>query len=150
MSNMSSVRTALQAEMNHAREGVVFFSKRVAVIEAMLIDLNALEAGPMPTARKATSSTISALEKPGRKRQSNGTLPATGTAFWAGLLSDKPVSNVELLDAAIKALNIQPGPDNLKKMKQRLANAITLMTKDGSMKSDGSGRARRFTAGTSR
>ena len=58
--------------------------------------------------------------------------------------------NVELLDAAIKALNIQPGPDNLKKMKQRLANAITLMTKDGSMKSDGSGRARRFTAGTSR
>ena len=54
------------------------------------------------------------------------------------------MSNLDILKAATTTLKIRPNPEALKKLKQRLANALTIMTKDGSVKSEGTGRARRF------
>lgn len=174
MSNMTSVKSALDAEIKHAKEGISFYSMRIATLEKMISQLDQLDGShgqapdASPTGKRAytrknktrqeeatdgsakANSAINASNanannagNSGNTRGS-GKLPATTARFWQSLLSDTPISNKEIIKAAIAALKIKPNPTDLKKLKQRLANAITIMTKDGSMLSEGSGRERRF------
>ncbi len=162
MSNMTSVKSALDAEIKHAKEGIAFYSTRIATLEKMIQQLDQLDGareggatGKTGGKRKYTRSAkggadmsttddgadTSAGVSSGRYASK---LPATTAAFWTSLLSETPISNKDIIKAAIAALKIRPSPADLKKLKQRLANAITIMTKDGTMMSEGTGRARRF------
>lgn len=165
MSNMNSVKSALDAEIKHAKEGIAFYSTRIATLEKMIQQLGQLEGAHQAEAigksggkRKYTrsakkgDSVASADETTNTMAGASGSriaskLPATTAAFWMSLLSDTPISNKDIIKAAVTALKIRPSPADLKKLKQRLANAITIMTKDGTMLSEGTGRARRFSAG---
>ncbi len=163
MSNMTSVKSALDAEIKHAKEGIAFYSTRIATLEKMIAQLDQLDGGQSQSSvhgstgkrtytRKAktmeTASANSGVENAKRRGKANGKsggkLPATTARFWQSLLSETPISNKDIIAAAISTLQIKPNATDLKKLKQRLANAITLMTKDGSMLSEGSGRERRF------
>jgi hypothetical protein len=163
MSNMTSVKSALEAEIRHAREGIVFYSSRIEALDKMLKQLDQLDGAPGKPAelskavggKRRYTRKVDALlaqgttESVGKSGSAAKTkLPATTAKFWLGLLSETPISNQEIIKSAIAALKIKPNPAELKKLKQRLANAITLMTKDGSMISDGTGRARRFSVKT--
>ena len=155
MSNMTSVKSALDAEIKHAREGIAFYSTRIATLEKMIHELEQLDgkAGKLgkgigAVKRKYTRSGKAAIsddssadaEATGGKSK----LPATTARFWQSLLSETPISNQDIIKSAVATLKIKPNAIELKKLKQRLANAITIMTRDGSMQSDGTGRARRF------
>lgn len=163
MSNMTSVKSALDAEIRHAKEGIAFYSTRIATLEKMIAQLDQLDGASDSgsTAKAGGKRKYTKSLKTGRKNaaaetvetesgtnaatgKGNARLPATTARFWTGLLSETPVSNKEIIKAAITELKIRPNPAELKKLKQRLANAITTMTKDGSMQSEGTGRARRF------
>ena len=164
MSNISTVTSALEAEIQHAKQGIAFYAARIAVIENIIVQLDDLRAdasapaitstgkrGKARGARLAADSDVARHVKPVKAAKNSKSvrvlvLPKTGNAFWQSLLSNTPVSNRELLDAAIVSLQIRPTTNDLVKLKQRLANAITNMTKDGSMHSAGSGRERRFTS----
>ena len=161
MSNMTSLKSALEVEIKHAKEGMAFYSARIATLEKMVQQLDQLDNGT-PTgsdaqvagkrkytrSAKTRESTAATNEAEGSTAgnivRAKSKLPATTAAFWTSLLSEIPISNKDIITAAIATLKIRPTPTELKKLKQRLANAITIMTKDGSIMSDGSGRARRF------
>ena len=64
-------------------------------------------------------------------------------------MSQNPLSNKEIIDSALAALAIKPSAADMTKLKQRLANFVTMGTKDGTVMSEGSGRARRFSIPTS-
>jgi hypothetical protein len=158
MSNMTSVKSALDAEIKHAKEGIAFYSMRIATLEKMIAQLDQLDgshddiksgkAGKSTGKRKYTRSTeslaTSVAAVASASKAGGAKLPATTAKFWQSLLSETPISNKDIIKAAIAALKIKPSAADLKKLKQRLANAITIMTKDGSMQSEGTGRARRF------
>ncbi len=164
MSNLNTVKSALDAEIQHANEGIAFYAARIAALEQIIGELDRLggaKGGP-PSTRKAgkpsgakrgivaasatTRSTKAKKPRQAAKASRASTLPKTGGEFWQSLLSNTPMSNQDLLQAAIARLQIQPAGADLKKLKQRLANAVTNMTKDGTMRSEGSGRERRFSS----
>lgn len=152
MSNLITARIALLAELRHAQQGMKFYATRMETVEKLLAQLDGVDA--------EDDSPKSAIgrKKPLYKRAAlidaaphysvptvgKVSLPATRGDFWKNLVTELPMSNKDILQAAITTLKIRPNPASLKKLKQRLANALTLMTKDGSLTSDGSGRARRF------
>ncbi len=154
MSNITAARAALVAELQHAREGMQFYATRIETFEKLLAQLEGVDAGGVSptsgakTGKRATkrSGAVSAAiaDDAGQAVAGKANLPATRGDFWKNLLSEVPMSNRDILKAATTTLKIRPNPEALKKLKQRLANALTVMTKDGSIKSDGSGRARRF------
>lgn len=166
MSNIASAKSALDAEIKHAQQGLAFYAKRIATLEGMIETLVQLHSAPVTaTTPKAsakgkgkvklvttvapeagTDVVVGKKVRAAKKGATSAKLPATKTEFWKSLLSETPVSNVDLLASAIAALDISPSPADLQKLKQRLANAITGMTKDGSMLAEGTGRARRFFA----
>lgn len=166
MSNISQARAALEAEIKNAQEGHHFYAARIAVIENILHQLGDIESGGSGNEtgvernarkRKSVAAKITS-GKPGQKaskaktsktgsRSGVSMLPATNSAFWKSLLSTTPISNKELLAAAITRLGIDLDASDTKKLKQRVANAIVSMTKDGSMNSEGTGRDRRFSLG---
>lgn len=152
MSNITAARTALIAELQHARQGMQHYTLRIETFEKLLAQLEGVDTEPRsPTSAigrgkrpfKLASTTAEVTGDPANG-SGKTTLPATRGDFWKDLLTDVPMSNKDILKAATTTLKIRPNPEALKKLKQRLANALTIMTKDGSIKSDGSGRARRF------
>lgn len=167
MSNIATVRTALAAEIKNARDGIAFYTKRIVELENLQQQLGRLDFAEttVPAAKqtgKATSklktglrdnmasdgATDPAASDAGQtgKIKLTSKLPATKTAFWQGLLTQEPMSNKDMLSAALIALKVRPTPGDLQKLKQRLANFITTSAKDGTFQSEGSGRDRRFFA----
>jgi hypothetical protein len=155
MSNMTSVKSALDAEIKHAKEGIAFYSMRIATLEKMIAQLDQLDGargkaanqpglGKRAYTRKIKGTGEPMLDDGIAAGGKAGKLPATTARFWLSLLSETPISNKDIIKSAIATLKIKPNPADLKKLKQRLANAITMMTKDGSMQSEGTGRERRF------
>jgi hypothetical protein len=170
MADFQAIRSALNDEINTAREGVAFYTNRIAELEKIRSNLDALNGevdhshselnldtnptrtranrGPnkkrgRPAKQTPEVSTVAAV--PAKQNKKAGkSLPATGTAFWSGLLSPTPMSNKEIITAAVSALGIKPSADDQTKLKQRLANFVTTATREGSVVSEGTGRARRF------
>ena len=169
MADFQAIRTALNDEINTAREGVAYYTNRIVELEKIRNNLDALNGevdhshsernldtvttkiraprGPNKHGRPAKQKTGIAAEAAVPVKQSKKSvksLPATGTAFWSGLLSSAPMSNKEILTAAVSALGIKPSTADQTKLKQRLANFVTTATREGSVVSEGTGRARRF------
>lgn len=160
MSNMINVKSALTAEIKHAKEGIAFYSTRIAALEKMLQQIDRIDGSPgavasldILTDKKPVRVAKDASDNSDAGNAGSGSNPAKGNEaklppttakFWQSLLSETPISNKDIIKGALAALKIRPGPIELKKLNQRLANAITIMTKDGTMLSEGTGRERRF------
>lgn len=193
MSNLDTAKQALLDEVETAKAGAEFYSRRIDELEKMLENLKQMDftsrggtgvAEPASATKrrsaKPAGSGKESLAGPGKGRgrppkaqaaMSGGAqsgsdadmddtqsdakggagkrtskLPATKSEFWLGLLSEQPISNKEWLKSATGALKIRPNPPDLQKLKQRLANFVTVATKEGTLVSEGTGRARRFSA----
>lgn len=156
MSNIKSAKQAIQAELDHAKQGAVFYQSRVEALEEALkkiydIESSALPNGKPPKTGGPTGAPV-ARRKPGKPaRKARGPaprgeekLPSTGKNFWPDLITAHPQSAPEILTAAIKTLGISPSKEQSKKLAQRQASALSILTKTGAIDSSGSGRERRF------
>jgi hypothetical protein len=148
MSNLKAARQAIQAEINHAEEGIKFYQDRVESLRLALKQLDGME-GTAPEKTKASKPASTASR--GRLRstttkpkKSSGALPKTPTSYWLQFISDEPKSAVEIADAAIAALGFAADPDQAKKMKQRVAPALHSLVQSKQIKDTGSGRERRY------
>jgi hypothetical protein len=153
MSNIKSARQAIQAELDHARQGAAFYQSRVDALEEALKKIHDIESDALPNGKGlkngAHAETPRKQAKPGRKPrmqapQSEEKLPSTGKGFWPDLITEHPQSAPEILTAAIRSLGISPSKEQTKKLAQRQASALSLLTKSGEIESSGSGRERRF------
>lgn len=148
MSNLKSAKQAIKAELEHARQGVMFYQSRVEALEEALEKIDSVEAvgekggngKSQPAAKRA---------KPGRKPRAQATgngakLPFTGKDFWPSLITSQPQSAREILDAAVRTLGITPSKDQLKKLSQRQTSALHNLIKTNVIADSGAGRERRF------
>lgn len=151
MSNIKSARDAIRAELNHAREGAAYYQSRVEALEEALAKIDDLEAAGTPNGKSRPMAETGTKGKRGRpakksapKENEEEKLPSTGKNFWPDLITQHPQSAPEILTAAIRSLGITPSKGQTKKLAQRQANALSLLTKSGAIASSGSGRERRF------
>lgn len=146
MSNIKAAVAAIKAELKLAQDGLKFYQARVASLENTLANLNVIEQPvAAPTKKGRAQATSVKTAKPGRgKVGRGGSLPATGKEFWPRLLTAEPMSSAEIYAVAVEALGIRPDKDQAKKLGQRQANALSVLTKAGIVSSTGTGRDRRY------
>jgi len=154
MSNLKSAEQAIQAELDHARQGLAYYQSKVGALEEALAKVHSVQtvlSEEGPVSRAAKPKTSAAPKSQGKRRAqtagaagSNDKLPSTGKDFWPSLLTDDPQSPAEILSAAIKSLGISPSADQTKKLSQRQANALSVMAKNGDINTVGDGRSRRY------
>lgn len=158
MSNLTSAKHAIQAELNHAKQGMAFYQSRVEALEDALAKIDSVDSETKQGKKAGRSRNgvtvknglsnkraMKASAKPQAKADSDGEkLPSTGKNFWPDLITGQPRSAPEILQAAISALGISPSKGQRKKLAQRQANALSLLTKSGVISSSGAGRERRF------
>lgn len=152
MSNLKSAELAIQAELDHARQGLAYYHSKVEALEDALAKVHSVqtvlsEEGNVPRATKTRNSAAAPKSQGKRRAQpaaENEKLPSTGKDFWPSLLNDEPQSPAEILAAAVKALGITPSADQTKKLSQRQANALSVMAKNGDIGTVGDGRSRRY------
>lgn len=145
MSNLESAKAAVLAELEHARQGLNHYAAQVEALEAALKALGSLKANDSSGVQRSKKPIrASKVEKGAPAKQSKAKLPSTGKEFWTGLITDEPQSARQLLDAAVKALGINPSKDELKKLAQRQANALHMLVKAKAISDTGAGRERRY------
>lgn len=146
-SNLSSARQAIQAELQHAKQGAEFYQSRVAALEEALEKLDTVDAETPAPPRARAGARTGAAKGGGRRMQNargGSQLPSTGGDFWPDLITEQPQSAPEILNAAVKALGITPSKGDLKKLSQRQANALNALVKAHKIEDSGAGRARRY------
>jgi len=153
MSNLGSAKSAIKAELQHAREGVAYYQSLVTALEEALGRLDSV--GPEAAKAPGRKGAAAVGEKPGRGRrgrkpraaiatEQEGNLPGTRKEFWADLIDAQPKSAVEVVQAAVGKLDFKPTKEQVKKLSQRATYALNTMVKSGEISDSGSGRARRF------
>jgi hypothetical protein len=151
MSNLNSARQALQAELQHAKEGASFYQARIQALEDAIAKIDSVDTSDT---RSQSTGKVRAAKGVGKKHAgrpraeksggTDGALPATGKAFWMSLLSEQPKSSREILEAATTALGGSLSADQLKKLSQRQTNAFHNLVKSKEVSDSGSGRERLF------
>lgn len=148
-----SAARAVELELQHAREGMLYYIKLVENLEDVLETLAAIDSpstvkrakGRGRTAPGATSTSTARARQNATKSSVKSGLPPTGKNFWPTLLTDVPQPAAEILKAAINALGIRPSADDKKKLTQRMSNALSVMAKNGEIHAEGDRRTRRYT-----
>lgn len=145
MTNLESAKAAILAELDHARQGLNYYTAQVEVLETALAALSSVQTEgskrAQPTRKRKLASKV---KKGAAAKPSNVKLPATGKEFWTSLITNEPQSARQLLDAAVKVLEINPSKDDLKKLAQRQANALHMLVKARTISDTGAGRNRRY------
>lgn len=155
MARTQSAAKVIEDELKQARQAVTFYIKRIEALEDILATLSSIDAPVTASRGRATKKGTTAkaskkvAEKAGGKGTRSAKLPATGKEFWLGLLTDTPQSAAEVFKAAIATLRIRPNPDDRKKLSQRMANALSILSKDGEIKGEGERRTRLYSKQTS-
>lgn len=172
MTNLTSAKESIQAELTHAKEGLGYYTSRVATLEKALAQLAAIGAeavdptvtanvkrGPKALAAKpvkpAKATKIAfgakATEKPAKpakkaKVAKDGAkeLPFTGKDYWPNLVTDQPKSATEILEAAIAGLGFTPTKAQIQKLAGRQTFALNTLVKVKTIQDSGKGRERRF------
>lgn len=150
MSNLGSAKSAIKAELQHARKGVAYYQSLVAALEEALLRLDAVgpEAAKGPGRKAAGEKAVRGRR--GRKPrlevagEQEGNLPGTRKEFWVDLIDSEPKSAVEIVQAAVRKLDFTPTKEQVKKLSQRATYALNTMVKSGEISDSGTGRARRF------
>lgn len=149
MSNIKRAFDAIKAEIQLAREGAAYYQDRIESLEDALARITGVDAVQVAAkkGRAKREPVVSQERKSAKKttaRAAADKLPSTGKEFWPSLLGAEPMSSAEIFNAAVAALAIQPNKDQSKKLAQRQANALSILTKEGVISSTGKGRERRY------
>ena len=157
MSNLHSAKSAIEAEINHAKQGLAFYQSRVETLEQMLEQLDSVivpegessEKRSKPGKRAAKAET----RTPGRRGRKAGAreeagaageLPSTAGDFWLNLVTDQPQSAAQVLKRAVGSLDFSPSRAQVQKLRQRLTPALKKLVETGQVQDSGAGRERRF------
>ena len=171
MSNLDSAKQAIEAEIEHAKEGLAFYQTRIASLEQALTQLAYIDGGashgtsltvstgkrrgPKPKNAKQTSadetSAPSAGKKSSTQKSKNGVaasggneLPFTGGDYWTNLITAEKKSASEILEAAIAGLGFEPTKVQRNKLGGRMTFALNTLVKSNGIQDSGRGRERRF------
>ena len=153
MSNMENAKTAIQAELTHAKEGFAFYASRVEALEKALLHLSYIGIGEIDTSDTATPALVKRGPKAGAKKPSKKAkggqdggkeLPFTGKDFWPNLVTAEPRSASDILRAAIDGLGFTPTKEQVQKLASRMIFAINSLAKANVIQDSGKGRERRF------
>ncbi|WP_151637934.1 hypothetical protein [Noviherbaspirillum aerium] len=147
-----SAARAVELELQHAREGMLYYTKLVENLEDVLETLAAIESPsavrqPNSRTRAASKTKLKPATRSRRAASSSpakSNLPPTGKDFWPRLLTDVPQPAAEIFKAAVSALGIRPSADDRKKLTQRMSNALSVMAKNGDIHVEGDRRTRRY------
>lgn len=158
VSNLKSAKSAIKAEIAHARQGLDYYKSRVEILEQALDQLehagtpDQVAGARGPKSRRRTQAASAArTERPHRARRnarqssSANELPYTGGDYWLDLISEEPHSAAEILRSAVGSLGFEPDRSQVQKLRQRLTAALQQMLQAGRIKDSGSGRERRYT-----
>jgi hypothetical protein len=152
MSNLKSARQAIKAELDHARQGAMFYQSRIVALEETLAKIDSVDGDtdqPSKASKVSKAERSASQTRPSRQARAhaagNGAkLPFTGKDFWPNLITSQPQTAPEILNAAIRALGISPSKDQIKKLAQRQTSALHNLVKAKMIDDSGSGRERRF------
>lgn len=158
MSNLQSAKTAIKAEIAHAKQGLDYYKSRVEILEQALDQLEhagAPEDISVSRGRKRRGAeTVQAArtdrphraKRTGRRAASDSAqeLPYTGGDFWFDLITDEPHSAAEILKSAVGSLGFEADKSQVQKLRQRLTAALQTMLQSGRIKDSGAGRERRY------
>lgn len=151
MARVQSATKVIQDELNQARKAVAFYEKRIEDLEDILETLGSIDTPMTATrtrrgAKKSAATTSKAAKE--TKATGRGTrsakLPPTGKDFWPNLLNDTPQTSAQIFKAALAALRIRPNPEDRKKLSQRMANALSILAKNGDITAEGERRTRLY------
>lgn len=127
VSSLKNARRAMQEELDHAKQGLSYYQNRVTMLEAVLLQLDAVPTPKGAGKRKRIAPRpASATPAPSSKA-----MPQTGGDFWLRFVTDKPQSAVEIANAAAKRLKLDPSADkpSLRKLKSRVSPMLELLIK---------------------
>lgn len=151
MSNLQSAKSAIKAEIIHAKQGLAFYESRLDILEKTLDQLDSvnLPEAKSKVERKASKKASSSTKKnPARKTKpaSAGTkaLPVTGGDYWLNLISTHPQSGAEIFRKAVDQLGFEPTKMQIKTLRQRVAPALKSLLQAQKIKDTGAGRERRY------
>ncbi|MBV8665833.1 MAG: hypothetical protein JO269_05040 [Burkholderiaceae bacterium] len=148
MSNLESARTAIEAELLHAKEGFAFYRSRIEALQKMLSQLDSVNGAPVAGRRGRKPGALKqrpvATQKARRFAGNGHKLPFTGGNYWADLISEKPQSVSDILGAAVSKLEFTPSEEQVKKLAGRMTFALNALVKTRKIQDSGSGRERRF------
>lgn len=163
MSNLHSARAALEFELNHAKQGLAFYSSRVEKLEDALHRIEEIESTEPGTAKrsqlKGNGKAAGARRGPkpktanGAKQRRNKAnehpLPKTGGDFWLNLVTEQHQSAADIANSAAASLGLDPQKDKqqIKLLKQRVTPGLNLLVTAQKIKDSGAGRERRFYKG---
>lgn len=167
MSNISTAKSSLSAELAHVQSGLAYYQARVEALTAAIGQLDAIgdeddtdldleEVTQEKKSRRgrkpgrAAASRVSAGAETGKKtgkragRQSRGTsrMPSTGGDFFPNLITQQRQSMTDLLNAASGLLPFKPTNEETRQLRSRLVAAIGQLLKAGKIQDEGKGRAR--------
>jgi hypothetical protein len=157
MSNLQSAKSAIKAEIIHARQGMDYYKSRVEILEQALTQLENAGAperasGARAKSRRGAEAAAASRPRRGRRpgKQATGAheLPYTGGDYWLNLISDEPRSAAEILKASVGSLGFEPEKAQIQKLRQRLTAALQALLQAGRIKDSGAGRERRYVKGT--
>lgn len=154
MSNLQSAKSAIEAEIMHARQGLAFYRSRLETLEKTLDQLDSVS---LPediiqieeSEKRSSSAKAHTGRKRGRRSSSNAPsfgkeLPTTGADYWLELVSDQPQSAADILRQAVAKLGFHPTKLQVQKLRQRLAPGLKGLLQAKKIQDSGSGRDRRF------
>ncbi len=167
MSNLGSAKTAIEAELSQAKQGLAYYQSQVAALEGALAQLAVIAGGSDAAAESADQKRPRAVKaakavkaQRGRPAKANkvktvksravksakgaNELPFTGGDYWPNLVSADPQSGADILRASVAGLGFSPTPEQVKKLQQRMTFVLNALVKDKTIQDSGSGRARRF------
>ena len=155
MSNLQSAKSAIEAEIMHARQGVAFYQTRLETLEKTLDQLDSVSlpediAQIEQSEKRYSSVRAKTIHKRRRGRpagsaaSSGRELPTTGADYWLNLVSDQPQSAAEILRQAVAKLGFHPSKLQVQKLRQRLAPGLKALLEAQKIQDSGAGRERRF------
>jgi hypothetical protein len=156
MSNLQSAKSAIEAEIMHARQGVAFYQSRLHTLEKTLDQLDSVSLPEdiiqIEEPKQSSSARAKTAHKRGRGRPSGSAssgkeLPTTGADYWLDLVSDQPQSGAEILRQAVARLGFHPNKLQVQKLRQRLAPGLKALLQAQKIQDSGAGRERRFFKG---
>ncbi len=157
MSNISTAKSSLHAELAHVQSGLAYYQARVEALNAALHQLDEIgdeidaeldmeEAKPARKARAGRRGRRAAVaqkaEKPARRSRGASRLPTTGGDFFPDLIGEQKQTMTELLQAAAAQIPFKTNAEEQKQLRSRLVAAVNHMLQAGKIRDEGKGRQR--------
>ncbi|TCS37049.1 hypothetical protein EDC30_105272 [Paucimonas lemoignei] len=169
MSNISTAKSSLSAELAHVQSGLAYYQARVEALTAAIDQLDAIgdeddadldleevtqqkksrrgrKPGKAAASRASAATSAGAAKKTGkragRKGRGETRMPSTGGDFFPNLITEQRQSMTDLLNAAASQLPFKPTAEENRQLRSRLVAAVNQMLKAGKVQDEGKGRAR--------